>query len=389
MKKQVVFVKRKPQFRIFKQALGLAHSGQFELILVASIYDPDLYRGLFDRYITYGQRPSGSRGVRLWNRVFDRLMPYRDETELAQIIRGLRPYLFHAHAEPNTVPRVVIENATAPVIYDTDDYAGVRYGVDALSPREREAEQFSLESANAIVNKCPDEMLNYYRGLGYKIQCPVLHYMDYCAEELMVPIDVSRSRHDEWHIVYTGDIAPSSLPREKYGYMQYHQLAHILGAQKIHFHIYANPYQFGRKKDLSYRDLERNVRYFHLHRSVPYKSLAREICQYHWGAWIHPPIAERLSQQNWYGIGNKIVSYAEAGLPILINRDIVFGSKLVSENQVGCIFDYAVVDRLKEILDSMDFAKLQRNLIEYRNQYSISNQISRLIEFYEKISAQR
>ncbi len=402
------FFELKPHIRLRKQVEGLRKLGSHRITLVTmgcnwlSEYD-----GLFDKVIDFTPHVRHTLPARALRRVANVTsserysLPTRvlrkatnplldlDKRFLARVIHNLDCDIIHAYGRSNVLTQVVIENARVPVIYDVYDFAGVRWGVETLPIQERQAERFCLENVNGFVLKFPEEVLDYYRDLGYKVESPMLHYGDYCSEELMVPVDIRRSKPEEWHIVYAGNVAPASLPQEKYGYVQFHGMARMLAEQRIHFHVYATPYNSYRSRLFScYRDLEKQVPYFHFHKPVSYRRLSHEICKYHWGAWIHPPVAYDLSKQAWYGVGNKIISYAEAGLPVVVNRELLFGSKVVQENQIGCVFAYDEIDRLGEILAGIDWIGAQINLEGFRIRYSIANQVERLMEFYQQVLTQ-
>lgn len=385
----IVFFEPIPLIRIRKQVEGLRKSGSHKLTFITIGANwSDEYRGLFDRVIDFAPYFRYNLPVRAFRKGMNLLFGL-DRRLLARIIRKLDCDIIHAYGRDNVLVQTIVENTKTPVIYDAQDFAGVRYDVEALPARERAAEKFCLEHVNGIVTKFPPEVVNYYYELGYQIKAPVLHYEDYCSEEQMMPLDVYQPKPPEWHLVFTGTIAPASYPRDKYGYMQFHDMARILAKQKIHFHIYPSLYQQSYHKLFGcYLKLEKEIPYFHFHRTVTYNLLSQEISQYHWGAWIHPPVADSLGKYAWYGIGTKVISYIEAGLPVVINQDVLWGSKLVQENGIGCVFDYADISRLGEILNEVNWSTLRQNLEQFRMRYSTGNQASRLVEFYEQVIAQ-
>lgn len=360
--KEIVFVKTNPQLRIFKEALALKKIGRYKLTLLATRYDKTLFKD-----------------------VFDNIIPFKDKAELVQIVKGMKPYIFHAHATPNTIPAIVIENTRVPVVYDPYDFAGLRYGgIQALQEEERVAERFCLENANGIVNKFSDEALEYYRSCGYSISAPVLHYEDYCAEEFTVPLATKPQIPREWNIVNVGAIAPANLPRERYGHQQFHNLARLLGDHCVHLHIYPNPYQYGSDFFKCYEQLAEEVSCFKWHVPVHPFSLSPEICKYHWGTFI---LAEpvRNNKQSNLGIGNKIASYLEAGLPILTTDWNGYVAKFVNEMGIGIsIENWSQIHLLQGFLND-GYHKVYNNLDEVRRFYSISNNKDRIATFYRDV----
>ena len=201
------------------------------------------------------------------------------------------------------------------MVYDAYDFAGVRKGVEALPEDERQAERFCLEHADAIITKFPEETLDYYRKLGYRLPRKVLHQLDYCDDASWSPIDPDRPSPAEWHLVQGGTIAPASASREEFGYQQYHDIAESLAVQGLHFHLYPSPIQARRWADFEcYRQLAARQPRFHFHRPVPFHQFCRELTKYDVGAWIHPRRAPQLTEHYWYGVGNKLTVYAEGGV---------------------------------------------------------------------------
>ncbi len=360
----VCFVKLSPQLRIYKEALGLKKHGGYQLTLLAMNHDPRLTQGLFDQVHHFDSAP-----------------------KLAELVRGLKPDIFHAHAEPNTVPALVLQNARRPVIYDTYDFAGLQHGIEALEPQERAAERLCLERAAGIVNKFPPAALDYYRGLGYAISAPVLHYQDYCAQELMAPMPSVNGRPPRWAIAHVGTAAPASLPRERYQDMQFHDLARLLDAQGIEFHLYANPYQYDQAQCQCYAALAGELSHFHLHQPVHPFVLAKELSSYNWGSFLAAHQNEQRVMEGPLTIGNKFASYLEAGLPILTNRQKSFVAGLVEEMGVGLVLeDWGMVERLKEALDQAH-ADRRPALSEARRSWSIERHWPRLHQFYHRVLA--
>ncbi len=305
---------------------------------------------------------------------------------LASTIRELDCDLLHVFGTWNDMARTVIETASCPCIYDVYDFAGIRKGVGGLPKRGRNDERFCLEHADGIVTKFPDEILGYYRGLGYQLPGKILHYMDYCDDTSWITLEENRARPEQWHLVQGGGVSPASWPRREHGYQQYHEVARSLAKQGVHFHIYPNP-TLGRllHQYACYRDLAKQEGCFHFHDPLPFAQFRKTISGYHWGAWIHPPEAPQLAKYYWYGIGNKLTVYLEAGLPLVANRELLFGSSIVEANDIGVTFDFADLDRLGERLDAADWSRLRENVGRFREQHSIGRQCHRLVSFYETL----
>ncbi len=374
--------------RLQRQMACLRRAGEHRITLLTDDMEPpgDAWKRLFDRFIdvrlAWLRRPGPilDQFCRGW-------LKHVDWLRLARATRALDCDVLHVYGGlSNFLARIVLENAPCPVVYDAYDFAGVRKGVEALPEDERQAERFCLEHADAIITKFPEETLDYYRKLGYRLPRKVLHQLDYCDDASWSPIDPDRPSPAEWHLVQGGTIAPASASREEFGYQQYHDIAESLAVQGLHFHLYPSPIQARRWADFEcYRQLAARQPRFHFHRPVPFHQFCRELTKYDVGAWIHPRRAPQLTEHYWYGVGNKLTVYAEAGLPLLVNNEVLFGSRLVRENGIGVTFDFADIGRLKGLLDAADWPQLKRNLMRFREEHSIGRQCGRLTSFYEQV----
>jgi glycosyltransferase involved in cell wall biosynthesis len=382
----ISFFDSRTHLRLQKQMASIRRAGNHRITFVTT--DAKLagrhWHGLCDRVIPIRLPFARRRAGRIVRRLFGGWLKRGDRVRLAGAVRSLDCDVLHVYGTSNRLAQVVIENARCPVVYDAYDFAGVRKGVENLSSAQRQAERFCLENADAMVTKFTDDVLDYFRTQGYRLPARILHHQDYCDDTSWLPIEDIRPRPRHWHLVQGGTIAPASAPREEFGYQQYHELVPLLASQGIHFHLYPNPASRLRQFRC-YRKLDRREPYFHFHRPLPLGRFPREIRRFDWGAWIHPPWSSSLTDYYWYGIGNKLTVYAEAGLPLVVNRELRFGSRIVEENRIGVTFDFAHVDRLGDALDAADWNRLRRNLDAFRKEYSIGRQCHRLMAFYREV----
>lgn len=305
---------------------------------------------------------------------------------IAKTVRRLDCDLWHVFGDrSNQYARAVVENARCPVIFDSYDFSSIDLGMENLRQAEREAEQFCLENAEAIVTKFPEEVLDYFRRRDYRLPTRVLHFQDYCDERQFSPISLDAQRPAAWHVVQGGGVSPLAAPPERFGYQQYHGLARTLAEQGVHFHLYPSPNLAAVLSQFQcYRDLAGQEPLFHFHDPLPYAEFRRALGTYHWGAWIHPPVSTALPKETWHGIGNKLTTYAEAGLPLIINNELPFGASIVRNAGIGVTFDWKDVDHLREILDAADWRRVRKNLADFREDFSIVRQGPKLMTFYQE-----
>lgn len=390
----ICFVKRNPQIRIYKQAKALKRTGRYRLILIAQRYDKELFKDVFDEIIDFGSEYYSvpdfgfhliGKDITLRN-ILRKISRRRsnEEKELAKIVKETDADLFHAHAGPNIFPKIVIENATKPVVFDAYDFSGISSGIENLDEKERIAEKYCLEHADGIVRKGPPFEIDYYRQHGYKITCPEIQWMDYCDEDLFVDMNAKKlsAEDGELHLVYTGAVCVDP----KYAFCYFIPLGKQLAKQKIHLHLYSNPYQYATSKE--YIELDKKEKYFHFHNPVPFKELNKEIAKYDWGLWYH-----LLGEGSWgntvekrkTGIGNKLFSYLEACLPIIITERAEYGEEIVDEYGIGfAIEDEDLID-FKEMIVKRDYNEMKQNVISARKELCLNEKIKDLENFYTYI----
>ncbi|UCE73366.1 MAG: hypothetical protein JSV56_10070 [Methanomassiliicoccales archaeon] len=386
--KTIIFVRPHPRFRIYKQALALKRTGRYKLILIAREINPDflsLFLKIFNKIMFY-------RLVKLKNKKLDRMLmespifDYLDEKKLAFLIRQEEPYIVHTMAEPNDVPMIVMKNAKAPVIFDGQDFTGISEGIENVPLKERKAEKYCFEYAAGIVHKGPKFEIDYYRQHGYKITCPELIYLDYCNENLFAPQNVKKLSDEdgELHFVFTGGISPT----DKYKYIYYIPLAHKFAKQKIHFHIYPNPTQYAdTRKFHKYFMLDKNEPYFHFHKPVQYRDLNKEIAKYDFGMIIH----EKLQSKRWtfekmeVGMSNKLFSYLESGLPVIVSDHVKAISDFVVKYEIGYSIRDDELHMIGNKIEEINYKGIVRNVFKTREQLSLSNQVSNLEAFYNEV----
>jgi len=408
--KTIVFIKFTPRIRTYKQALAVKKTGKYKTILVGINFNKKIFSNAFDTiidlnpYLTpiFWYKYLSAKILKKLDSLCkkyprlkfleaiiekgEKLCP----NKFIKIIKKMnqKACLFHTIAEPNFLPALVMKNTTKPVIYDAYDFSGIRYGIDKLRPTEREEEKVCLENANGISMKFPQWVLDYYRNLGYKINCPVLNFIDYCLPDFFFYKN-NKLKKENVHIVYAGGVNPSSAPSEYYGNNQYFDIIKKIIKQRIYFHLYIPPWQLKRHKSqyLDYYNLSEQNEYFILHSGMSQPELQKEISQYHFGCHIndfsktkHTKLFEKTS------FGNKFSTYLEAGLPIIVADNLKLNAEWVEKYKVGFKINLQNLKELSPKLKEINYNKLKENVrIVREGPLNIYNNIDKLANFYEKI----
>ena len=391
--KTICFVKYDAGVRIYKQAKALKEINQYKLLLICEKCDYDLLKDVFDEVIFFGFLKSKNNNPlsRSCNYASNKMFKF-DEKKLKRIVNSINidVDIFHTHAEPNNIPRIVIENSTKPVVFDEQDFTGISSGIEKLDTKTKEDEKYCFEHADGIVRKGPPFEIDYYRQHGYKIDCPEIQWLDYCDESLFADTNTTKLSDEdgELHLVYTGTISPNKKNLYKY----FIPLGGELAKQNIHLHIYPASLEFEYLISKEYMELDRKEKYFHFHKPIPYEKLGVEIAKYDWGvvdASIVLPVnfeGVRLTKERKRtAIGNKAFGYMEAGIPVIVSRMYTAYKDIIEKNQIGFSMDKDELNKLGKILKEHDYQKLKENVRNVRKILSLSKQIKYLDMFYQRV----
>ncbi|MCZ7371212.1 MAG: hypothetical protein O8C66_11935 [Candidatus Methanoperedens sp.] len=383
--RNICFVQQDPSIRIYMQAKALRATKKYKLLLICEKCNYDLLETIFDEIIFYGfiKNKDNNFLSRSCNFAFNKVINY-GEKKLKSIVNNIEVDIFHAHAEPNNIPRIVIENSNKPSVFDGQDFTGITAGIENLDRRTREDEKYCFEHAEGICHKGPQSELDYYRQHGYKIESPDLQWWGCCEEELFADINTKKlSEEDgEIHLVYIGSVSTDP----KYEYKNFIPLIKELAKQKIHLDIYpSNPLEY--RKATDYIELEKKVHYFHFHKHILYNELSKEIAKYDWGIDIVKNIqGERLTDEKAkVAMGAKFFGYLEAGIPVIVSHHYTLIKDFVETNQIGFSVKDTEIDQIGEMIKTYDPMKLKENIIKTREIFLSGHQGKSLEEFYQKI----
>lgn len=364
-KKEIIFIRKRPQMRFYKIAWAIKKEfPDYHLVLAANDIDYNLYKDVFDEFYVY-----------------------KNIEDLKGFVKNRNPLFFYLKAGPNIDLYEVMKSKDALYIYDAYDFVGLRYGIESISPEEREAEKYLLENTDAIIYKFPDYLLDYYKDeAGYKITSPTLNYLDYCLPHLFAK---NTKKREHWHIAYAGVLSSSKLPVNVYGNNQYFPFAEKICSQGINYHIFINKWQVSQNIEdyKDYIDLMSNSDFFTLHQSENQGNLQEILSGFHFGVSFHDfSVTNHKKMFGRTSIGNKLSTYLEAGLPIITSDNLEYNSAVVKDLGVG--FDIPLNDltSFKQIINDVDYKKMLRNVFKVReNDMSAQKNIHRFFEFIRQI----
>ena len=332
-----------------------------------------------------------------FGRFYDEVIPYANLVELTYFLLALKPDVIVARPK-NQVAALAILLGNAPVVFNVYDIEAINTPEESMDPRYAEAdalrlnvetERFCMENAAGIIHKGRRDEIDTYIRPKYDVRAPVLHFYPFCWERYFAPEDTPKlSREDGIpHLVYTGVVSPSSMDRRLVGHSQFAPMIETVTEQKVHWHIYYNPetgvndgyYQ-------EYFDLAERNPYFHFHSPLPYHRLSSEIAKYDYGYMVHDTRGALWGQScNDVSMANKIFTYLEAGLPMIVGDSFGAVADFVNEHGVGIVVDSTDLSDLSQRLRSVDYQELRANVLQAREALSIGRHAPELAHLLEEV----
>jgi len=379
-RKQIIFVETNPVVPVYKMARLLKLSKKYETVLVSfTKVNTDYQKKAFDKIIILDlDAPLSPRSI---FRTLKRLNQKRYKSIFAEL-RDLKPYIVQITG-PNLLPLLAFYLfKNKPIIYFAHDIwqpYGKKFSIGKGSGRmiylNTIIEKFMFRKAAGTIYKGPEGCLNL---LSYKILNPTMSFLPYCLDEWI--IKQAPNKNKERHLVFVGG------PWVKWnGHASFDEIISKLSHQKIHFHIYSSSNDEYLK--IHFQEVAKRNRYFHFHEKVPAEKLGKEISKYDYGVhldFIDPSIINPNFTKITFG--NKILSYIEAGLPVIVSKDCEFTCKFVEENKAGFSIRYADLDNLGNMLNKQNKSKIKENVRKAQQRLLLSKHLIEIEKFYKKVS---
>ncbi|TAJ92417.1 MAG: hypothetical protein EPO31_12500 [Gammaproteobacteria bacterium] len=369
----VIFVRRSARSRIYNHAASLATCG-FQSLLVAQAFDYPYHREMFPG-----------------------IYPWYKASSIPAILRKLiakhKVIAIVSSLQPSAQTLEILkEKWPAPVFIDHHDSAWSQvyfqpdgtqnHGGDSdpwLSAEEVEKEKYCFTHVDGVIARS-NELVELFQANS--VTTPTEVFEDCCAAEYFEPIaSGSGPRREEWAIAYAGMVFPMDHD-PRFAFPQFVNLASIFARERIHFHIYP-----GQHHEYLYPeyDAEAGVNpYFHMHRSVDFGAIRKELARYDFGlVGFNPPSDYRLFSPVHFRhiLHAKFHTYLEAGLPIIVSRIFAHEADIIRKYQAGFVVDQSDPAGLRKLIESADIAVLRRNVAVLRNDFLAERQGARLRDF--------
>lgn len=378
---RVVFVAHKPYFTILRIALHLREKGH--RVFLACLHPvPDVLAEVFDR-------------------AFDARVVMRGARLMRRLLGALEPDVFHIQCFQWNywLGRLVIENkGRARVVgefYDVTSLIAPRDSYCRRWPAERVDMDFAMEAAicrgaDVVITRLP-EALNSRLRQRWGAPARVEQFWPYPSPAFAQP---PRARadfgRDATRVVFPGNIIPrdAAHPKELFPQFGLLDVCEKLLDQGLHVDLLQDPHLPIDPSSAEFADYGRALERFPHFRILPGVSpdqLAERLADYDFalmsfrffldGTWLDPDSIK-------YGMGTRMFTYLEAGLPIIMAAESEYMAGIVAEHGLGLVVSWEKTGGVAERIADFDYAACLANIERYNARYGMDRQIGRLIELY-------
>ena len=401
-KKQIVFLEPFPEIMFYKMVRLLKSKG-YSVVSIRLLENKDsdeFYKDGFDKILTFNLRYFGLKLKNIPKILlfFVRKTPHLLKT--AWQIHKLKPRVVISRAGPSwpsALARIVLRKT--PLIYFPYDIRSAACKTEKVRKKrgipmfDIKAERFCFEHADGIMHKGHPSELNFLEGemLGHNLKLPPnqISFHPYASKEFMAPLNKNKiSKKDkEIHLVHLD----SSGAAGPWGGAYIYDYIRKIIKQKIHVHNYSKSNAISQEELFksfeqcgfweAYKDVLTS-KYFHRHKSLDPKKIIFEASKYDFGI---APTPENKNLEETpdlkFTIGNKLATYIEAGIPIILESKATFTADLVEKYKIGILHDKNILENLKKAIKKTSYKKLEKNLIKAREGYSMEGNFPRLESF--------
>jgi len=170
-------------------------------------------------------------------------------------------------------------------------------------------------------------------------------------------------------------------------YRNMSEFLYFILKQSIHLHFYTHRGGIGKSEIKKITRGENNLeKQFHLHDKIlSPEELAKELSKYDYG--INIIFFNNNAKERAKGIAatSKIANYLEAGIPILINKHLFYFADMIKKNKIGLVIDDWNLEDLKLKIKKADYKQLVKNVLKFRENYSMEAHIDEILVFINKL----
>ena len=253
----------------------------------------------------------------------------------------------------------------------------------------RLCEKYNFRHCDGIMHKGSENELRYLPKEFKALDKPDIQFLPYCDNDFIIDINDEyfqkklSTEDKKIHLVYVGKVPYQSPIR----YPFIDVFKEII-KQEIHLDVY--PTNFKEiVDDVECKKLQKS-KYFTLHRPIYNHNLQIELSKYDWG--LNPAFHKSETiKKEWLEIstGNKMSTYLESGLPMIINDELSFSADVTVQNGFGLVIEPWTIKEAKEKIENINYNNFIETLKDNRDKFTIGGNIDRLVSFMEKLNQKK
>ena len=382
-KKQIVFIEPKATVTMLRLARSLRLSGKYEMILVCfSKVNRELFERAYDKILVM-ELSHKFRFKSLFS--LSKKMLGKEVRNFFKKIAEMNPYIFQITG-PDLFSLITLnylrKNPCPKIYYSNDLWSADKRNFFFTKnfwikgEFQKFCERRCFKQINGIINK---KSLEEFDILDYKINVPKMALPLSCLDEWTFS---PKKKKGEIHIVFSSSPAHPLFKGE----VPFMEILRTITSQKIHFHTYG-PCINEKHNQEFVKESKRN-KYYHFHDFIKPDLLNKEMSGYDYGIFLSfmEPSKTDLFVMLEKELNAKMMNYLESGLPMIINGQYKYMTRIIEEREIGFAIDFENLKNLGKILEKTDYKNLQKNVKKFQEASRASKKIKDVEEFYEKIA---
>lgn len=318
-------------------------------------------------------------------RWFDAAYEVADYAELFAMLRQARPWASHVTMPPGLLAALAVaareQGGLSRLLIDLVDCALFREG-DADHPASR-LERAVLSHCDGLVHKLPpqglDRLLTTY---GLDLPAEQVHSLPWrpLFEQAEVP------PRAPWRLVYCGGVMPRRIALARgYGHHILDPLVHGtrgIGAE-VAVYVNQNARDMHWEDQQGYWDMAREEPHFSFRKGLPFDRLPAAVADAHAGLiFDNLPLTAHNQAIFRYNMSSKVFSYLEAGLPVLVYKEMDYIRREVEAHGLGLVYPLDDLAALPRLLAGADYPALRANVRRYRERFELATTIPALLQAF-------
>lgn len=290
----------------------------------------------------------------------------------------------------------IVANADCPIINDYDDIIEIVFEDDNSYQKyirmpdeditaERLAFKTLFKESDAIIQRHSPELIEI---LSKKHECRPrwIPFGPYPSERLFRNNSDEEDRgRNRTRIVFASGVVNNPESHNYYLFQSLFDAIVKLTGLGVEFTIYNGLDRTGEGFENIIEMAQKNP-FFNYHFALEYDQLVEQLGSYDWG-WHCMDFTGGAESMAYVsrGLSSKYFTYLEAGLPILISKDLAYECSLIEESGIGLGIRYEELHQLPGKLSKCNYSQMKQNVISYRKKCSMEKQLPRLCHFYDEI----